>query len=636
MGKWCGWAGTILRVDLSTGKIVKQPLTEDLVHNFVGGRGINSKILYDETGRDTDPLGPENRLIVGTGPLTGTLGPSAARFTVTTKSPLTGILGDGNGGGDFAAELKFAGYDHIVFQGKAHHPVYLWIDDDQVQLRDASHLWGKDTWETEETLRDELGDRDVKTLCIGQAGENLVKFACPVASEDRTPGRTGTGAVMGSKKLKAIAVRGSKSVNVAEPGRYREVVEKWYKALREQYIFPQFSDIGTSYLVRDCNKFSIIGVKNLQQTEWPDDKLEELYAENFLRKYKSKDWSCFACPTHCGHFTTVEEGPYAGVKGRRPEGGGLLDFGPTLGITYFPFTFKADNLCDKYGMDVISAGDTIASAMEWFQRGLITGKDTDGLELEWGNQEVVLKLIEKIVKREGFGNILAEGPVKAAQKIGKGADFYTPHVKGMTKSLTRWDWNVAPMLCHATGTRGMDHLRGLGKTVGHDLGTAVSIMGDYGPAAADAAIDSQNVCTSADLLEMCKFNTQWMIFDKGGDVKMMAELLSAITGIDFSTERLSQAAERVFSLEKAYLIRQGIRRKDDTPPRRYIEDPVATGPYKGWKTDVQKFEKLKDVYYDKRGWDKKTGAPTKERLEQLGLKSVADDLDKAGVYKERG
>lgn len=630
MTEWYGWAGTILRVDLSTGKIVKQRLSEDLAYNFVGGRGINSKILYDETDPQTDPLSPANRLIVGTGPVTGTLGPSAGRFTVTAKSPLTGILGDGNGGGEFAAELKFAGYDHIVFQGRAPEPVYLWIDDEQVQIRKARHLWGKNTWETEEILRKELGDNEIKTLCIGPGGENLVKFACLITSDDRAPARTGTGAVAGSKNLKAIAVRGSRSVKLANPSRYREVIGQLYKALHEQPLFPWFSDIGTAHLPQAANKAGTISIKNLQENQWPDEVVGELYGENFLRRHEAKNWSCFACPTHCNHFITIKDGPYTGLKGKRPEG--VNSFGAPLGVTSFPFTLNAWNLSNQYGLDVKSTAEGIGAAMEWFQRGIITGEDTDGLELEWGNHEVILKLIDKIAMREGFGDILAEGPVKAAQKIGKGAEFYVPHVKGLTQNLIRVDRSPISLLGHCVNTRGMDHLRGTVATA-HLADMKEDML--YGSVAVDWVIHYQDVCTGADLAEICKFNTEWMIFTKGGGVEMMAEILSAITGVDFSEEHLRLAAERVFNIEKAYLVREGLRRKDDNPPRRYVEEPFASGPYKGQKTDLEKYGKLLDVYYEKRGWDKATGAPTRDKLEQLGLNYVADDLDKVGVYREQ-
>jgi len=632
MKKGYGWMGTILRVDLSQGTIEKEPLSEDLAHNFVGGRGINSKILYDETGPGTEPLSPENRLIIGTGPAIGTLGPSAGRFTVTAKSPLTGILGDGNGGGDFGPELKFAGYDHIVIQGKAEKPVYLWINDGEVIIKDARHLWGKSTWEAEEIIRQELGDKDIRTLCIGQAGENLVRFACTVGSGYGTPGRTGTGGVMGSKNLKAIAVRGSQSVKVADPEKYMEIVRKWYSDIRRHPFYPTLSGIGMSYLMKWGNQSFTLPVRNAQATHWPEEEFSQYHGENFSPRHKVRDWSCFACPTHCKKFSLVKEGAYAGEKGMQSEGMSLGALGPLIGSGDYPFTLKATNLCNEYGLDTVSAGAAIAVAMEWFQRGIITTEDTDGLELTWGNREVIIELLRKIATREGFGNILAEGAAKAARKIGKGAEKYEHEgPKGMSMTPER-NLHLDTVLCYSMNTRGYEILRGHLIAVPKDSsGKAMNAM-SYDPLWAEVAIGRHQMFTAADLLEICKFNIDWMMFGAGFGVERMAELLSAITGVDFSEERLRQASDRVSDIEKAYIAREGMRREHDNPPGDYFERPQLDGPDKGWLLDREKFEGLKDRYYELKGWDKKTGVPAREELERVGLEYVADEMEKMGVY----
>ncbi|MFC1593287.1 aldehyde ferredoxin oxidoreductase family protein, partial [Candidatus Omnitrophota bacterium] len=565
-----GWMGTILRVNLSERRIVKEPLTEDLAHKFVGGRGINSKILYDETGPHTKPLGPDNRLIIGAGPVTGTIGPSAARFTVTAKSPLTGILGDASGGGFFIPELKFAGYDHIVIQGKAESPVYLWINDDEVEIRDASHIWGRNTWDIEEAIRKELGDRNIKTLCIGQAGEHMVRTACTIGTGDRAPGKTGTGAVMGSKNLKAIAIRGSKSVKVAHPEKYKEIVRKWYEEAPQQGFYPTVHKIGTSYLVKAINESYTLGVRNVQELHLPEEKVGVLYGENFVPKYGIKSQSCFACPISCSEFLLVKEGPYAGEKGRMPEGGSLIGLGPLIGVSDdFPFVLKVTNLCNQYGLDSGRTAASISAAMEWFQRGIITREDSDELELKWGDQQVIVELLRKIAYREGFGDILAEGALNAAQKIGKGAEKYVLHSKKMPLSTSRRVDSLGSVLAQSTATRGFDHLRGLPTgNITYLTGEVVEIKGtSYDPLWAKAVQHTRRMNTASDMLEICKFNTEWEIFDRDCGVARMAELLAATTGLDFSEEWLTQATDRVYCIEKSYNAREGIRREDDSPPR---------------------------------------------------------------------
>ncbi len=374
MTEWYGWMGTILRVDLSTGKITKEPLTKDLAYNFIGGRGINSKILYDETGADTDPLGPDNRLIIGTGPASGTLGLGCGRFTVTGKSPLTGILGDSNGGGHFGAEVKFAGYDHIIVQGRSRKPVYIWVNDDDVVIKDADHLWGKSVWEAEELIKEELGDKDVKTLCIGQAGENLVKYACPIADDEGAPAETGMGAIMGSKKLKAVAVRGSQSIKVANPERYEEVIRRWYEGIPKQRTSTIHKNLGTPWLLKLFNLIHALPINNAQELNRPDAEISQFFAENFVPKYLVRNFACFACRHACQKFVKIHDGPYAGEKGTETRVWSLISMCSHLGVFDFPFGLKVVNMLNQYGLDAQELGPTMAMAFECYQRGILTKK----------------------------------------------------------------------------------------------------------------------------------------------------------------------------------------------------------------------------------------------------------------------
>lgn len=621
MTDWYGWQGRILRVDLSSGKITKEPLSEGLVRNFIGGRGVNSKILFDETGPDTNPLGPENRLIIGTGPITGTNVLGTGRFTITAKSPLTGILGDSSGGGHFGAEVKFAGYDHIIIQGKAKKPVYLLIYDDEVTIKDAGRLWGKTTWETSRLIREEMGDRDIKTMSIGPAGENLVKFACPITDEEAAPAETGMGAVMGSKKLKAVAVRGSKSVKVADPSRYEEIIRTWYENIAKNPRTALQRNIGTTFMLKTFNEMYGLTVKNAQELHRSEEEISQFYGENFVPKYLTRHFACFACPLPCQKQVLIHDGPYAGEKGRRPEFGPLMSMCSHLGVFDFPFGLKVMNMTNQLGIDAQELGPTLAMVFECYQRGILTRRDTDGLKLEWGNQQSVLKLVQKVAYREGFGDVVAEGCRGAAVKIGKGAEKYAYHIKGKShpdavRASIPW------VLGFAMATRGWDHLRALGIS-------QVPKYFDYSPIQAEAVRTAEHLCTVADSAEICKFTSRY-----GNGLAGLAEVLSALTGVDFSEEKLHQACDSVYNIERAYLAKNGIRRKDDIAPRHFYEMPIQEGPHKGRTVDKEKFEELKDAWYELRGSDKKTGAPTRKTLEGLGLKYVADELEEIGVYKE--
>jgi aldehyde:ferredoxin oxidoreductase len=631
MTDWYGWMGTILRVDLSEGKVTKEPLTEEFAYNFVGGRGINSKILYDETGPKTDPLGPDNLFIIGTGPTSGTVGLGNGRFTVTAKSPLTGILGDASGGGHFGAEVKFSGYDHVVIKGRAKKPVYLWINDDEVVIKDASRLWGKTTWDTTDLIREELGDDWIKTLSIGPAGENLVKFASPIANDERVPAETGVGAVMGSKNLKAIAVRGSRSVKVANPDAYQDMIEKWRTDLFNQPLRNHHKGVGTTWLIKTFNNAHDLPIKNSQELHLPEG-INDFYGEVFVPKYLVRHISCFTCPHACQKFVQIDEGPRAGEKGMRPEYGCLASLCTQLGVFDFAFGLMITNFCNQYGIDAQELGPTMAMAFECYQRGILTRKDTDGLKLEWGDEKVILELAKKVAYREGFGDILADGCYRAAQRIGRGAEKYSYHIKKKSHPdrLTAY---IPAVLGFALASRGWDHLRG---TVFPHMSPTYGApkFWDYSPENAKMVMEREHIDTAADCLEVCKFMTEFALMAEGlGGVKRMANLLTVLSGIEFSEERLDEVCDRVYNVERAYLMRMGLTRDDDAAPHHFYEVPIPEGPSKGKVLDREKFEKLKDEFYEMRGADVRTGAPKRETLEKLDLKYVADDLEKLGIYK---
>ena len=632
-----GWAGTILRVNLSTGKIGKEPLSEDLRLNYLGGRGINSRILYNEVKPGIDPLSPENKLIFGASPLTGAGLVQSGRYHATAKSPLTGILGDSDAGGHFGPELKWAGYDHIILEGKAEKPTYLWIDDDKVELREAGSLWGKTVPETYQMVWDELGDPRIRIATIGPAGENLVRYACIINDYGSVFGKTGMGAVMGSKNLKAIAVRGTKGIRIARPEVFKALARDLVRRIKENESYPIFSRYGTSVYVPYYDQAGKSIARNGQQVggiEYIDN-----YSIESMDKYFTKRVACFGCPIHCKREFEVKEGPFAGLKGHGTEFCILSSHGPACGNSYVPSLFKINNICNEYGICGDTSGLVLAAAFEWYQRGLISIKDTGGIPLEWGNYEAQITMLHKIINREGFGDILADGSAIAAEKIGKGAEKYINHAKGGDLDAVDLRASRGCALSEAVSSRGGDPQRGWPscemlptppEVAKEKFGTEKAVDPESYEGKGVTVNYYSSMCTMCDTLGICKFHTEWLNNPMG--MRDMAELFSATTGVDMDEKGLFEVAARINNVERAYLIREGITREDDTICGRMVEEPVPTGVHKGKRLDKKKFAKMLDDYYEIVGWDKNTGAPTRATLESLGLKGIADDLEKMGKY----
>ncbi len=546
---------------------------------------------------------------------------------------MTGILGDANSGGHFAPGLKWAGFDHVVFQGKADHPVYLWIDDDKVEIRKAEHLWGKNTWETEHIIKEELGDPMVEIASIGPAGENLVRFACVMNDLYRAAGRTGMGAVMGSKNLKAVAVRGSKGVKVADVKGYKTFCKEFLERLLKNPYYSMTSTYGTPDITVPANVYGMLGVRNGRQTG-EFEGIDEISHETLKKKYFKQSRACFGCPIHCAHWFEIKEGPYAGETGVGVEYGCVGAWGPLCGNSYAPVFFRANNLCNQYGLDVINCGELVAVAIDWFESGLISEKDTEGISLTWGNHESMIKILHKIAKKEGFGAVLAEGPVRAAKIVGKGAENFISHAKGHQYSIDDARAFRGFELNNALSTRGADHLRGLppSEWMGLTPAEAEELVGSAKAAdpltyegKAVAVQFAQRICTLADSLEVCKFCTKWLASEMG--FKDMATFFSLATGVAKDEKEMKDAADRIYITERAFLVREGITRKDDTLVGRAKNEPKPNGPYKGVKHDQKKWDKMLDEYYDLAGWDK-DGIPTRSKLEELGLKDIAIELEK--------
>jgi aldehyde:ferredoxin oxidoreductase len=616
-----GYIGQILRVDLTSGKASKEALKEDDCKMFLGGSGLATKYLFDEVPKGADPLGPDNKLIFMTGPLTGTESPSAGRYCVVTKSPLTGLWGEGNSGGSWGVYLKNSGFDGIIFEGTSPKPVYLVIDDGKAELRDAKHLWGKGVGETYRLIRGELGE-DFNVACIGIAGENLVRYAGIFNDVHRPAGRCGVGTVMGSKRLKAVAARGTQEIKIANKDAFSQISKRNYDLVNESLLKITLETYGTAMVTDLVNVRGGFPTRNWQTGVVPDiDKISGITLESTVlvdRKH------CYACPISCCRVSVVKSGPYA-CKGEGPEFESIGSFGAMCALESLEAVTLAHNLCDDYGLDVISTGSTIAFTIECYEKGILTKADTDGLELKFGDPDVVIQLIHKIAKREGIGDLLAEGTKRVAAKLDKGAERFAMHVKGL--ELPAYDPRAAKIcgLAFATANRGGDHITAYVEGPAFVdipfLCVEDSRIEDWiveNPAEAKVVKDLEDALTVFDCVGTCKF--MGMALATEDWVDMIANCI----GWEFSVSDFRKVGERVYNLARAFNVRDGLTRADDTLPKRLLEEPLPEGAAEGHM--VKQLDQSLDAYYDFRGWDKKTGKPTPEKLKELDLDYVIDKI----------
>ncbi|MBU7000499.1 MAG: aldehyde ferredoxin oxidoreductase family protein [Theionarchaea archaeon] len=631
-----GWAGKILRINLTKGKITEQETPKELRALVIGGRGINTKILYDEVPPNLDPLDPRAKMIVGAGPFVGTLVPTACRGTITHKGPFTFAFCDSNFGGFFTPEMKYAGYDHIIVEGKSEQPVYLWIDDGHVELRKATSLWGLDTLTAFREIEEEIGDREVHTMVIGPAGENLVRTSCVMVDYWRAAGWAGTGALMGSKNLKAITVRGTHSLTAAQPKRFEAACKKARQMMINGPRTPLYKRYGRLSNIESLRHRGGDGVENYRIPDMPEEGFQTFNSENIRQTIYTHREGCFNCPIGCGHSFKVK------VNGKHIHAS-KIEYAPAgdvkaLGIYNPEFLATWVYEVNKWGLDTTGTQNVIAFAMECYENGLITDKDTDGVELTFGNEEATLAILHKIVFRQGIGDVLAEGTNLAAKKIGKGAEKYAMTIKGARLHLDpRIGWGL--MLAHAVASRGADHLKGtpwiefwdFAAIKDENLGQ--KLFGH--PKAVDAATPEGKEYTVKwyqeskgiiDSLGFCAGQDSSTSFEYPGHNEM-AEMFSALTGHEYSAEDLKLVGERIYNLEQAYNVRCGLRRKDDSIPERFFDKSTPTSQNAKIKTvDRATFEKMKDNYYTLRGWDLETAIPTEKKLKELGLNDVARDL----------
>ena len=618
-----GYMGKILNVNLTTGELRDEPMDESLCRDFLGGYGIGAKILYERMPAGVDPLGPDSLLGFFTGPLTGSQSIEGNRFVVVCKSPLTDTWGDANCGGTFGPHLKFAGYDGILFSGVSEKPVYLCIDSGKAELRDAASLWGKDTNETEDLLREALGaskgrgGKTVEVASIGPAGELLSLLSCIINDKGRAAGRSGVGAVMGSKKLKAIAVSGTASVPVADGEKEKAVRKEFLK--RHGGAYDLFVKYGTIGITGESAMSGDSPVKNwggVGPVDFPTG--EKKFQQDTVIAYQDKKYGCWRCTMACGgHMSAKDPGPYQGVAHHKVEYETAASWGTMTLTDDFPTMIKINELCNRYGFDTIGAGCTAAFAVECYENGILTAEDTDGIELNWGNEAALVALLEKMAKREGIGDVLTDGVRRAARKIGKGSEAYAIHVQGA--EIPMHDPKFLPGL--AT-TYKMDATPGR-HTQGHeDLPPVVEGWPEHDKYKYSGKGDLHKKCM--EMVHVVNAAGVCLFAYLSYDWNFVPEFLAAVTGWDLDTEECYRIGERIANVRQAFNIREGLNPMQFEVPSRLIGDPPQTeGNVRGITVDID--TQVRE-YCAAMDWDPETSIPSRDRLINLGLEDVAKDL----------
>ena len=598
-----GWIGCYLRIDLGSGTVRKESLPAELARKYLGGRGLGTHFMMTEVDPKIDPLDQKNKLIFAAGPLSGTNAPSASHFDVVSKGPLNGTIAASSSGGIFGPMLKYAGYDMIILEGKSAKPVYLWICDDVVEIRDAADLWGNTVPETTEAIR-AATDEEASVACIGPAGERQVLFANIMNECGRAAGRSGVGAVMGSKNLKAIAVRGTGAVRVPDIKAFRDTVVRASAKIKANSVGGQgLRNFGTDVLVNILNELGGLPTRNFTDGYFP--MADKVGGESLAKQLLIRPRGCYACIISCGRATKVTNPKFAG-QGEGPEYETAWAFGPDCGIDNLDAVTKANYICNDYGMDTITMGSSVACAMNLFEDGIITTKDTDGIALTFGNVDAMMEMVRKTAEGEGFGKKLALGSYRLAESYGHPEYSMTCKKQEMPAYDPRAIQGIG--LNFATGNRGGCHVRGY--TISPEvLGQPVKMDPRVTEGKPALDITFQDLTAALDSSGMCLFTT----FGLGAED--LAELLSAATGLNITTEEFMKIGTRIWNLERLFNLKAGLSAADDKLPERLTKDPILTGPSKGL---VNRLGEMLPEYYKLRGWDA-VGVPTKQTLTDLGL-----------------
>lgn len=619
-----GYTGKVALVDLGKQSVTITKTTDYDIEKYIGGRGLATKILWDMLPLNIDPFDPGNVIVFATGPFVGTLVPGSGRWTVACKSPLTGFLTSGNGGGHFGLGLKRSGFDAVAIYGKAKTPSFLLLYDGKISIYPAEDLWGKTTWETEDILRKRLKDSTISVASIGPAAENFVPITTVIADKARAAGRGGVGAVMASKNLKAVVVKGNINISVADKDEVYRQSKKMLEDVANEKSLKRYSEYSAiSSLRARYESFGGIPAFNHQRGSF--ENLEKIGHEEFMKKFEVRAKTCASCNAACSHVYMVKKDNKQ-IYGEGPSSGTVLGFGCRCGITDLGRILEAQTLCDQLGLDVISTDATIGFALECFQRGLIKPSDNGGKPLKWGDGEHILELIKLIANQEGIGELLSKGVKKISELLGGQSYKFAPHVKGM--EMTAVDPRAVKSwgLAYAVSSRGACHMRaysmadfgegdGFPKEKLIEIAGTEKVLEPRGITGKGRAVAwFENVRALADCLSLCKFIGR----GKLGFPEYLDKIVSAVTGIEVSPSYLYQVGERIINLERLINLREGLAVKDDSLPFRWINEPLPDGPAKG---EVCCLEPMLREYYEARGWNLTNGRPTDEKLRDLGLNS---------------
>jgi aldehyde:ferredoxin oxidoreductase len=624
-----GIGGNNLWIDLTKGKIEKRPVEEEMVKEYLLGAGYLSRVLYDNIPVGIDPLSPKNVLGIATGLLTGSMFPQASRHVVAALSPLTDVWGESHAAGFWGPELKFAGYDAIIFTGASSDPVYLHIQNDTVDLLDASDIWGTSVFETDDWIREKHSKR-ARVLSIGQAGENRVRFAAVMNDRDRASARSGLGAVMGSKGIKAISVRGTGKLEVADPKDYLNQMDIFYERMLANPFTKERAKYGTTNLVELMNHIGRLPSYNMRQGVF--EGFEKISGHTITEKHLVKPRSDWSCLQRCGRYTQVKEGPYKYIGGS-PEFESQSSLGSRCGNDNLESVLFSHHLANMYGMDTISLGATISWAMEAWDEGLLTAEDTGGIDLAWGNHETVVKLTKMIALREGFGDILAEGSVRAAEKIGRGTERFVMTVKKQEIAGQEPRAQKSMGLAAVTAARGADHLYAFPvlDEAGFDKEIKERFGEQYLPEMADRlnpkykgimVKECEDFMVMVESVGLCKYGTQIPPEFYYDDV---AQALKIHNGLDLTSEELQTIGERIVNLNRLFNVARGVTRSDDQLPDRLTKEGAPKGPSPG---QVVELNQMLDEYYEQRGWNLDSGLPTMDTLKRLGLEKEGEAVIK--------
>ncbi|HSR12922.1 MAG TPA: aldehyde ferredoxin oxidoreductase family protein [Thermodesulfobacteriota bacterium] len=614
-----GYAGKILRVDLTNRKITEEPLNPKMARDYIGGTGLGNRIIYDEVPPSTDPLSPESKIVFATGPVTGTNYPSGARYQICFKSPLTGILCDASSGGYWGADLKRSGYDALIIEGASEEPVYIWIRNQKAEIRPATHLWGQDALKVQESIQREIGDERIRVACIGPAGEKRVLLSCIINDEGRAPGRGGNGAILGSKNLKAIAVRGNGNFPIHDLEKYNSLCKKIAKDNGTSPAVAAMREYGTAQVLDNLWAMGDIPVKNWQLGIW-EEGCKNLGGKKMKDTILVPHTACYRCTIGCSRWVKIEEGPYK-MDGPGPEYETLAAMGTMCLIDNLNAVSFANDLCNRYGIDTISTGVAVAFAMEAYEKGLIKKEDTGGIDLKWGDDQAMIAMVHQIGKREKLGAVLGQGVKRAAEKLGGDSWKYAVHVKGMESPMHDPRTFYSMGLTYAVGPRGACHLHGhspLYEGV-QDPVPEWGLKGTYPNFVSEGKGNLVKVCQDYTAVVNSMVSCYFLTFIlKPSD---LAEVLTSATGTKYTAKSLLKVGERIMALHRAYNNLCGITRKDDVLAPRQLE-ATKEGGNAGKVPDM---EVMLKEFYKASGWTP-SGKPSRKTLESLGLSDVARDL----------